>query len=126
MIGQLGEEVIPPSLLSPRLCSFHPGVPPRDQSPVELPLYIGLRSFIPESSLYSGSCTLTPESTVYSGIKSLTPDRHVESVELLPRGGAPGQDPTPCRGGGGGIYRPQNGCTEHWVLCAPEAPDILF
>ena len=41
-------------------------------------------------------------------------------------GGAPGQDPTPNGGGGGGLYKPQNGCTEQWVLWAPEAPEIVF
>ena len=46
---------------------------------------------------------------------------------VLPTGAAPGQDPTP-KGGGGvpppiPLYRPQNGCTEQWVLWAPE---ILF
>ena len=32
-------------------------------------------------------------------------------------GAAPGQDPTP-KGGGGGLYRPQNGCTEQSVVWA--------
>ena len=33
----------------------------------------------------------------------------------------PGPDPRVVRGGG--LYRPQNGCTDQWVLWAPE---ILF
>ena len=41
-------------------------------------------------------------------------------------GAAHGQDPTPRAGGGGGLYRPGNGCTEQWFLWVPEAPKILF
>ena len=35
-------------------------------------------------------------------------------------GAGPGQVLTPRDGAGGGLYRPQNGCTEQWVLWAPE------
>ena len=44
-------------------------------------------------------------------------------------GGCSWLGPTPKGGGGGGVIplnRPQNGCTEQWVLWAPEAPEILF
>ena len=44
-----------------------------------------------------------------------------------PRGPIPVRT-RPQRGGGGypPLYRPQNGCTEQWVLWVPEAPEILF
>ena len=35
-----------------------------------------------------------------------------------PKGGGVGYPPP--------LYRPQNGCTDQWVLWAPEAPEILF
>ena len=41
-------------------------------------------------------------------------------------GGCSWSGPDPKGGGQGGLYRPQNGCTEQWVLWAPEAPEILF
>ena len=47
-------------------------------------------------------------------------------MSLSLTGGAPGQDPTPKGGGGGGLYGPQNCRTEQGALSAPEAPEILF
>ena len=39
--------------------------------------------------------------------------------ELGSTGAVASHDPTP-RGGGGGLYGPQNGSTEQWVLWVPE------
>ena len=50
----------------------------------------------------------------------------VEVHKAAVTGGAPGQDPTPKGGGGGGLYGPQNCRTEQGALSAPEAPEILF
>ena len=44
---------------------------------------------------------------------------------MKPQGVLPART-QPQGGGGGGLYRPQNGCTEQWVLWAPEVPEILF
>ena len=48
----------------------------------------------------------------------------VSTLQTPHMGAAVGQDPIPR--GRGGVCRPQNGCMGHWILWAPEAPEILF
>ena len=98
--------------------------------------------------LYTGFCSAMPPSTLQNqpmekgaisfpvalllDTCSVTTARR-RAVQILLHvqvtGADPGQDPTP-KGGGPlpppPFYRPQNGCTEQWVLWAPEAPEILF
>ena len=62
--------------------------------------------------------TRRPQSDAGSNMLPLR--RRIAAVRMPATGADPSQDPTP-RGGGVAppLYRPQNGCTEQWVLWAP-------
>ena len=65
-------------------------------------------------------CTTRNDTTLYYTIPYHT-------MIYYNHGGRSWSGPDP-KGGGypPPLYRPQNGCTEQWVLWAPEAPEILF
>ena len=61
--------------------------------------------------------------TVGAWAQALAALKEALSLHTLSTGAAPGRDPTPEGGGGGGLYGPQNCRTEQ---CALSAPEILF